>query len=84
MFEEDIDIKEVGTNLHPLELLPWYIDRHTISLNKKDEKTFLNLKVKDFKNLDELSAQGFYKNIPQKTYEELAYVVKTIGYKNYD
>jgi len=81
LFEEDIDIKEVGTNLHPLELLPWYIDRHTISLNKKDEKTFLNLKVKDFKNLDELSAQGFYKNIPQQTHEELAFVVKTIGYK---
>jgi ubiquinone/menaquinone biosynthesis C-methylase UbiE len=81
LFEGDIDIKEIGTNLHPLDLMPWYINRYTNSLNKKDEKTFLNLKLKDFRNLNKLSSQGFYKNISQQTHEELAFVVKAIGYK---
>jgi SAM-dependent methyltransferase len=43
LFDEEIDIKEVGTNLHPLDLMPWYIGLYISSLNKKDEKEFINL-----------------------------------------
>ena len=81
LFDEEIDIKEVGTNLHPLDLMPWYIGRYTASLNRKDAKAFINLKLKDFYDLKSLSSQGFYTNISQQTHQELAFVVKAIGYK---
>jgi SAM-dependent methyltransferase len=81
LFEEAVEITELGTNLHPLDLMPWFIGSYVRSLDEKDSREFLNLRLKDLKNLDLLSDRGFYRNIPQQTREELAFVVKAIGYK---
>jgi SAM-dependent methyltransferase len=81
LFEKAVEITELGTNLHPLDLMPWFIGSYIKSLNEKDSREVLNLRLKDLKNLDLLSGRGFYRNIPQQTREELAFVVKAIGYK---
>jgi ubiquinone/menaquinone biosynthesis C-methylase UbiE len=81
LFEESVEIKELGTNLHPLDLLPWYINSYISSLNPGDKAEFLNTKLKKFRNLASLNNKGFYKNISKQTHEELAFVVKAIGYK---